>query len=62
MNFKIISILLLLIILPYSLSAYGGPCTGHRGTCQTSKECAQKGKTSIAGYCPNDPNYILCCF
>ena len=62
MNFKIISILLLLIILPYSLSAYGGRCTGHAGYCRTSKECARLGKISIAGFCPQDPNYILCCY
>ncbi len=62
MNFKIISILLLLIILPYSLSAYQGRCTGHSGTCRTVEECRRRNGRSIAGFCPNDPNYIKCCY
>ena len=62
MNIKIISIIFLLIILPYSLSAYRGACTGHEGVCRTDEECSFHGGKSIIGYCPDDPYYIKCCY
>ena len=61
MSIKIKSIISLLLILPYALSALNGKCTGRNGICVSTSTCSTYGGSLYSGYCPNDDNTIKCC-
>jgi len=54
-------ILVVLVILPSTLAAVNGKCSGRNGICISTGNCKKYGGTYYSGKCPNDPNDIKCC-
>lgn len=58
---------LAVITIPSTLAALNGSCTAGnhgKGVCLKTSACRDTAKGSgkiYAGYCPNDPNDVMCC-
>lgn len=58
---KLILTLLTAFIIPSTLAALNGKCTGRDGICISSNDCSKYSGRSFTGKCPNDANNIRCC-
>ena len=58
---------LAVITIPSTLAALNGSCTAGKhgkGVCLRTSDCKDSAKGSgqiYPGYCPNDPNEVMCC-
>ena len=58
---KIILTLIIAAIIPSTLAAVNGKCTGRDGICISANTCSSYHGQTFSGKCPADPNGILCC-
>ncbi|KAF9466006.1 lysozyme [Collybia nuda] len=58
-----ISLPLLFILAGFARAAVNGACSvnGTPGVCLVNTDCTGSGGTTHTGFCPNDPNNVLCC-
>jgi len=58
---KLLLTLLVVAIIPSSLAAINGQCSGRNGICISTENCSKYNGQSFSGKCPSDPNGIKCC-